>query len=149
MERQPGRLTVEDGLTSTERYPEIIDERRWHRLVRLTHKRAVDANPTWSPDGTTIAFEHRDGPANLDIYGMDADGTDVRRLTTSSGSDSSPACPGRNKNAREHRDGNFDIYVMNADGSGQNGDADAHAMASRQAVRRLVFQQPHGPGRTT
>ena len=58
----------------------------------LTHDSATDATeaddgqPVWSPDGRTIAFlstrDHRgDGDAAPDVYVMDADGGDVRRLT--------------------------------------------------------------------
>jgi TolB protein len=47
---------------------------------------ADDGEPAWSPDGTMIAFlstrDHRgDGDEARDVYVMDADGGDVRRLT--------------------------------------------------------------------
>ncbi|NDJ60963.1 MAG: hypothetical protein GYB67_07550, partial [Chloroflexi bacterium] len=44
----------------------------------------------WSPDGTQLAFEsRRDG--NFEIYVMNADGSNVRRLTDHPEPDWSPA----------------------------------------------------------
>jgi hypothetical protein len=43
------------------------------------------ANLTWSPDGTTIAFTHGENAADSGIWLVDADGTNVRQLTSSIG----------------------------------------------------------------
>ena len=49
--------------------------------TRLTDDLWNDTCPAWSPDGRSIAFaSSRDGSG--DVYVMDADGTNVRRLTT-------------------------------------------------------------------
>ena len=53
---------------------------------RLTRHNALDAFPSWSPDGTQIAF-HSDRDGNWNIYVMDADGSNPRQLTSHSGSD--------------------------------------------------------------
>jgi Tol biopolymer transport system component len=51
---------------------------------RLTDDPGSDIEPAWSPDGTRIAFaSNRDG--DWDIYVMDADGGNVRRLTGTRG----------------------------------------------------------------
>ena len=71
-----------------------------------------------TPETDRIVFEsNRHG--NSEIYTMNADGSDVIRLTVSSGLDFSPAwSPDRAKIAfTSARDGNLEIYVMNADGS--------------------------------
>ena len=58
-------------------------------LTRLTNNSASDLAPTWSPDGSRVAFEsRRDG--NYEIYVMDADGSDEERLTNNSASDRRP-----------------------------------------------------------
>ena len=63
-------------------------------LVQLTGtdpaEQAHDEGPAWSPDGRQLVFTS--GPDNLhgDIHVMDADGTDVRRLTDTDARDESP-----------------------------------------------------------
>ena len=61
----------------------------------------------------------RDG--NPEIYSMNADGTNPRRLTTNAATDEQPS---RSRDGRRivfssQRDGNPEIYIMNADGTGQ------------------------------
>lgn len=80
----------------------------------LTHTSAADHSPTWSPDGRQIAF-HSNRSSDSDIYVMNADGKNVRRITDS----------GRDWRPRWSPDGQrimfvrgFDeIYTMNTDGS--------------------------------
>lgn len=84
--------------------------------------------PFWSPDGSQVAFvSERDG--NTDIYRMNADGTGVQNLTNDSGADTfegldnnssiNPWSPDGSMLAfTSQRDGNREIYVMNAEGTG-------------------------------
>ena len=60
----------------------------------------------------------RDG--NPEIYSMNADGTNARRLTNNAASDGQPSRSpdGRRVAFTSNRDGNFEIYTINADGSG-------------------------------
>jgi Tol biopolymer transport system component len=77
--------------------------------------------PTWSPDGTKIAFDSdRDHPRG-EIYIMNADGSNVVRLTSNSAQDFGPAwSPDGSKIAFvSDQDGEWEIVVMNADGTGQ------------------------------
>jgi Tol biopolymer transport system component len=99
---------------------------------QLTDNAASDFAPTWSPDGKKIAFvSNRDG--NNEIYVMDADVCDaaappapdcpdaeVTRLTNHPAADQFPVfSPDGTKIAfQSARDGNQEIYLMNADGTG-------------------------------
>ena len=59
-------------------------------MTRLTYNTVVDNQPTWSPSGQSIAFvSYLDGDA--DIYVMDADGSNQRRLTQNDTDDTSPS----------------------------------------------------------
>jgi Tol biopolymer transport system component len=58
--------------------------------TRLTNSPWVDNWPSWSPDGSKIAFaSDRDG-GNWEIYVMDADGSSQTRLTDNSADDVYP-----------------------------------------------------------
>jgi hypothetical protein len=93
--------------------------------VNLSNNAADDLLAAWSPDGTRLVFSsNRDG--NYEIYVMDADGSNVRRLTDNPAEDHapawSPAPPGGGTGGSQiafysNRDGNEEIYVMDADGS--------------------------------
>jgi Tol biopolymer transport system component len=93
--------------------------------TRLTINAGLDFSPSWSPDGSKIAWSSdRDG--YREIYVMNADGTGQTRLTFDPAavlaSDNYPAwSPDSSKIAwSSDRDGiHSEIYVMNADGTGQ------------------------------
>ena len=74
--------------------------------------------PVWSPDGRRIAFgSDRDG--NNEIYVMDADSSNIRRLTHTSDKERTPAWSPDCKQIAfvSDRGGNWGIYVIHADGS--------------------------------
>ena len=109
-------------------------------LQRLTVSSGYDAEATVAPNGKTIVFTSvRDG--DLDLYSMNIDGTGVRRLTDTVGYDGGAFYSPDSKRIvyraqhPDHADereayqallsrnlveaGNLEIFVMNADGSGQ------------------------------
>ena len=92
-------------------------------LVNLTpDSDANDALPDFSPDGRRIVFRSRRG-ANADIYLMNADGGDVRRLTHHEATDTMPAfsSAGDRVAFTSLRDGNFELYTVTVDEEGRPG----------------------------
>jgi TolB protein len=95
---------------------ESVDSQGQERKA-LTHS-ALNSWPAYAPDGKRIAFaSSSDG--DFDIYVMNADGSNVQRLTKNPGLDMRPTwSPDGQKIAfTSNRDGNYEIYVINADGS--------------------------------
>lgn len=114
--------------------------------AQLTDNASLDFQPAFSPDGTKIAFvSDRDGPfvsgqgTNEEIYTMNADGSDVRRLTYTSAWEENPAfSPDGSRIAfTSGREGDYEIYVMNADGSGQVNISNHHPSSSHDVAADL------------
>lgn len=86
------------------------------KITRLTNTPQWDTEPAWSPDGKHIAFTStRDGDFN--IYVMDADGSNVTRLTEQN-SHASTWSPDSKRIAFIYNPGNGrGIYVMDINGS--------------------------------
>ncbi|MCP5357945.1 MAG: PD40 domain-containing protein [Pseudomonadales bacterium] len=110
-------------------------------LVNLTNSPGYDAEGSWSSDGKTIVFASNREAYNrplsqaeqrlfdddksyfMDLYLMDADGSNVRQLTFSPGYDGGPFFSADDQQIvwrRFNPDGNSaEIWVMDADGSNQ------------------------------
>ncbi len=79
--------------------------------------------PNWSPDGSRMAFHRSPDGSESQIHAANADGTAENQLTTNEAAayDSEPVySPGGGKIVfSSDRDGDYDLYIMNADGSGE------------------------------
>lgn len=104
-----------------------------------------DWNPTWSPDGTRLAFESdRVAAGDGDIYVVNYDGSRLVRLTSDGSNDRQPAWSPDGRRIAFYRNGA--IYIMNAaDGSGATRVTDngAHPQWSPDGSK-VVFAGPNG-----
>jgi TolB protein len=114
---------------------------------------SFDTDPVWSHDGGKIAYVRA-----YDIWLMNADGTGQRKLTSGAGRDLLPSWSpdGRkiaferrlgNREGRRHGASSFDIYVVNADGSGlrrlaENGSRPLWSSDGK----KMAFSRPLGNG---
>lgn len=110
--------------------------------------------PVFSPDGKQIAFSATAETASAtDIFVMNADGSNVRRLTTHPDIDTTPTwSPSGTQIAfTSRRTGRPQIYVMNADGSGTyrlnipDGEADRATWAPAP-YNEIAYSGLNGPG---
>jgi TolB protein len=97
-------------------------------LLRLTNDPGSDDSPAFSPDGSRIAFltsRHDPDPRfpnyKYEIYVVERDGSNLRRLTNTEAGETHPAwSPDGSKilfDADYDGDGYFEIYCMDSDGT--------------------------------
>ena len=127
-------------------------------LVRLTNDGGEDSNPSWSPDGSKITFASSRATGGMEVFVMNADGSNPTRLTfgsdNSNSSDLPKWSPDGTRIAYQHQiytesGGNataqYEIYVMNADGSNQvnltNSAENENAQSWSPDSASLIFSQ--------
>jgi len=99
----------------------------WAMNIETTEKKELAQkamNPSWSPDGTKIVYASQEsGQANLDVWVMDTDGNNKRKLASNAGFDELfPSwSPDGTKIVYvswvESQKENANIWIINADGT--------------------------------
>lgn len=107
----------------------VMDADGKHRRRVTTHA-AEDGHPSWSPDGKKIAFVSNRNGGYIQIWVIDADGANPIRLTGGVWDQNPVWSPNGKKIAYQayrkkalnvdFEERNYEIYVMNADGSNKN-----------------------------
>ena len=84
---------------------------------RLTNSPGHESFPSYSPDGTQIIFNSDIEKENNDVYLMNVDGSNVRKITDAPGWDAAPAnnwsADGTQVLLLSDRDGPEKVYLMN------------------------------------
>lgn len=116
----------------------------WHHV---TKRLQVNNDPTWSPDGRAIAFSSWID-YNRNIHAINTDRLHHRPLTTHPADDWNPAWSVDNRIAfSSNRDGNWDLFLMDANGNGQTNLTNSPAAEDDAAWspdgRRLAFARRH------
>ena len=112
-------------------------------MRRLTRHAGIDTEPTWSPTGRKIAFIS-DRAGTPHVYVMDAEGANVRQLT-SGGFHTQPRwSPKGDAIVYTQRQGTHDIWVVDPDGSNPrrltSGPGDNQGPTWAPNGRHLAFQ---------
>ncbi|HYH87460.1 MAG TPA: Ig-like domain-containing protein [Pyrinomonadaceae bacterium] len=106
----------------SEIYVANLDGTSPKRVTFIQNSCSGSFSPAWSPDGAKLVFSAQPNFATgSEIFVVNADGTDLRRLTTNSAANSMPtwSADGTRIAFVSFKDGPFDLYYMNTDGSNQ------------------------------
>jgi TolB protein len=137
-------LTVSQEDASPDIYRMTVDGENLHALTHGPN-RAMNVEPAVSPDGQKIAFSS-DRVGRPMVFTMNADGSNVKRLTFAGAYNSSPSWSPDGKTiafaAQDHD--HFDIFTMNIDGSSLKRLTDARKPNGRAANNESPSWSPDG-----
>lgn len=139
----------------------LIDNPTWDIYVmnvdgtqqmQLTKDPSNELEPSWSADGTRIAFISDRNGQNFDIYVMNADGSDVTQLTDDSANEFGPVWSpdGTQIVFNSDRNGHVQLFMMTIDGAKliqltKDSSNSAYADWSRSG-NRIVFESDRDTG---
>ena len=120
----------------------------------LTKDTSNNFLPVFSPDGTRVAFAStRDGSGNTEIYVMNRNGSNVRRVTNHPAADTTPTWSpsGAQIAFTSDRGSGPQIYIMSADGLGAPQRISPEAYADRPTwspspYNEIAYSARTGPG---
>jgi Tol biopolymer transport system component len=110
-----------------------VDGTQQHRILELASTQNIFTGLSWSRDGQWITFTRGGFPvakSEADVWKMRPDGSELQNLTPNApGFDGYPSFSGDGKQIvfTSERNGSFDLYLMNADGSSIRRLTDDHA----------------------
>ena len=113
--------------------------------IQLTRNQRFNFLPAWSPDGKTIAFISQLGSTDTaEVHAINVDGSDERELTTNDAWEYGMSWSPDSKQIvfGSDREGVWQIYSMNADGSDQKplpNPAEGNAPAWSPDGKQIVF----------
>ncbi len=144
------------------------------QLKRLTHTLGYDGGPFFSPDGKSIVYrayhpstaqdsaayraliaQHQVRPQEMDLWVMNADGSNQRQVTHLAGASFAPFfTPDGSRvifasNFKQPKSRNFDLYLVNLDGTGleqvtTSPEFDAFPMFSPDGTKLVWASNRHG-----
>jgi Tol biopolymer transport system component len=86
------KITFASGSFSTGLFSVCVMNADSTNKQTLTEANYDSEYPSWSPDGTKIFFTSNKTDRNFDIYSINVDGSNMVRLTETTGTDFSPVC---------------------------------------------------------
>ncbi len=135
-------------------YPPIVANSQISADSISAITRVDDEYPSWSPDGKKIAFQSNRQSKNFQLYVMDSDGKNLRRITFNNNEDETPVWSPDSSRilfSRYTEGDNNEMFFINPEGTGEiqltdHPLRDGHAKFSRDGNTIIFNAQRHDDG---